>query len=81
LIAQEVEPLVPEAVVKDENPEHAAGMNYSTFIPILIKAIQEQQTLTRNQGSLLEAQQSRMRELENRLRAIEKNRLKTCSPT
>jgi hypothetical protein len=71
LIAQEVEPLVPEAVVKDENPEHPAGMNYSAFIPVLIKAIQDQQALIESQQAMLAGQQSRMDQLERRLRILE----------
>jgi hypothetical protein len=49
LLAQEVEPIVPEAVTKDENPEHRLALNYDAFIPILIKAVQEQQSLINEQ--------------------------------
>lgn len=64
LISQEVETIVPEAVVKGEKPEHASGMSYSSFIPILIKAAQEQQTL-------IEAQRVENTELKRRLEAVE----------
>lgn len=71
LIAQEVLPVVPQAVkthdyelTEDEdNPTinrvelERLGMNYSTLIPVLIKAIQEQQT--------------KIEELEARLRKVE----------
>jgi hypothetical protein len=43
LLAQEVEPVIPEAVVRGAAPDEPLGMNYSTLIPVLIKAIQEQQ--------------------------------------
>ncbi len=64
LIAQEVEPIVPEAVVKGENPEHTLGLSYNSFIPILIKAVQEQQ-------SLIDAQHVENAELKRRLDKLE----------
>ncbi|MEP7258183.1 MAG: tail fiber domain-containing protein [Flavitalea sp.] len=43
LIAQEVRALVPEVVIGDERKENL-GMNYAELIPVLINAIQEQQS-------------------------------------
>lgn len=51
LIAQEVEQLIPEVVtndikaMKDEGEINLKGVNYSALIPVLIKAIQEQQLI------------------------------------
>ncbi|MES1220678.1 MAG: tail fiber domain-containing protein, partial [Bacteroidota bacterium] len=42
LIAQEVRSLVPEVVIGDESKENL-GMNYAELVPVLVKAIQEQQ--------------------------------------
>jgi hypothetical protein len=42
LVAQEVKRLVPEVVSGDETKE-TLGMNYAELVPVLIKAIQEQQ--------------------------------------
>lgn len=42
LIAQEVRTVVPEVVVGDEQKE-TLGMNYAELVPVLIKAMQEQQ--------------------------------------
>jgi len=42
LIAQEVRSLVPEVVIGDETIENL-GMNYAELVPVLVKAIQEQQ--------------------------------------
>jgi len=42
-IAQEVESLVPEAVVKPQNDKEYYGMKYEALLPVLTKAIQEQQ--------------------------------------
>ena len=44
LIAQEVAEVVPEVVYRDANPDTALGMNYAELVPVLIKAVQEQQT-------------------------------------
>lgn len=46
LIAQEVEPVMPEVVLRefdDKKGRDVYGMNYSELIPVLVKAIQEQQ--------------------------------------
>jgi hypothetical protein len=53
LIAQEVDAVVPEAVQKGGDAATPLGMNYSDLIPVLIKAIQEQQgTLERAQAEI-----------------------------
>jgi hypothetical protein len=44
-IAQEVEPIIPEIVVKPTKPEEFYAMRYEQLIPILTKAIQEQQQI------------------------------------
>jgi hypothetical protein len=43
LIAQEVQKLVPEVVSNDGSKDNYLGMNYTELVPVLIKAIQEQQ--------------------------------------
>ena len=43
LIAQEVQKVLPEAVIARSDPAAMLGMNYSDLVPVLIKAIQEQQ--------------------------------------
>ncbi|MEO1254470.1 MAG: tail fiber domain-containing protein, partial [Bacteroidota bacterium] len=42
LIAQELQEVIPEAVYKGETEEDYMGVNYSDLIPVLIKAIQDQ---------------------------------------
>jgi hypothetical protein len=42
LIAQQVQTIVPEVVVGNEQTE-TLGMNYAELVPVLVKAIQEQQ--------------------------------------
>ena len=46
LIAQEAQKLVPEVVSQDNSSkEKYLGMNYTELIPVLIKAVQEQQKI------------------------------------
>jgi uncharacterized coiled-coil protein SlyX len=48
-----VDSVLPEADQKSADPTAPLGMNYSDLIPVLIKAIQEQQrTLERTQAEL-----------------------------
>jgi hypothetical protein len=44
LIAQETEQIIPEAVAREADPATSLGLNYTALIPVVIKAIQEQQT-------------------------------------
>jgi hypothetical protein len=43
LIAQEVQRVIPETVVAGSDPAAMLGMTYTDLVPVLIKAIQEQQ--------------------------------------
>jgi hypothetical protein len=60
LLAQEVQSIVNEIVDIGDDPEHILGLRYSELIPILIKGMQEQQ-------SLIERQKERNVELEKKL--------------
>ncbi|MHB8267489.1 tail fiber domain-containing protein [Bradyrhizobium sp.] len=42
-IAQDVEKILPSVIVTEPNAEKTKGMKYSELIPVLVKAIQEQQ--------------------------------------
>lgn len=42
-VAQDVEKVLPSVVVTEDNDEKTKGMKYSEIIPVLVKAIQEQQ--------------------------------------
>jgi hypothetical protein len=56
LIAQEVQRVLPEAVVASADPASMLGMNYADLLPVVIKAIQQQQdgiaALAAENGSL-----------------------------
>ncbi len=78
LIAQEVEKIIPEAVERSADPEAPLGMNYSNLLPLVIKAIQEQQAaLDHKDASLasLKTESAALKEenaaLEARLTALE----------
>ena len=44
-IAQEVEPLIPEVVSTPTSSNQYYGLNYAGVVPVLVKAIQEQQAI------------------------------------
>lgn len=56
-IAQEMEEVVPEVV--SENPDGYLGISYTELIPVLVKAIQEQQ-------AVIESLENRIKILENK---------------
>ena len=62
LIAQEVRTAIPE-VVTASGPDGMLGVNYTALIPVVIKAIQEQQ-------KAIQAQQSRIDELSRKTPAV-----------
>jgi hypothetical protein len=73
LIAQDVEPVLPELILQNSDNKGALGLNYIGLIPVLIKGMQEQQ-------EQIEAQQEQNRKLEERLAALEKL-LSTIQPS
>ena len=56
LIAQEVQPLLPELVAQGTDTERMLSLNYLGLMPVLIKAIQDQQATITSLRSALEAQ-------------------------
>jgi hypothetical protein len=52
-IAQDVEKILPSIVVTEPNADKTKGMKYSELIPVLVKAIQEQQEqLTKDEATI-----------------------------
>ena len=76
LIAQDVYEIIPEVVSKPEDDENELwGMSYEKLIPVLIKAIQEQQEIInqqKNEIHLLKASYNKIERLENELNNIRK---------
>ncbi len=71
LIAQEVAEVVPEAVVKGKDEATTMGLNYSSLVPVLIKAVQEQQTTLERKDAEIKAVRAENDALNTRLAAIE----------
>ena len=57
LIAQEILKVIPEVVHVPEEAEELMGVNYAELVPVLIKAIQEQEEIIKHQASRLEKQE------------------------
>jgi hypothetical protein len=56
LIAQEVQQVIPE-LVKSRGPDAMLALNYAGLVPVLVKAVQEQQAIIREQGREIAALQ------------------------
>ncbi|MDX1740895.1 MAG: tail fiber domain-containing protein, partial [Rhodothermales bacterium] len=59
LIAQEVAEVIPEAIVPPSDSDEYYGLSYTELIPVLIRAIQEQQVeieVLRGRVAMLEGQ-------------------------
>jgi len=54
LIAQEVQELIPEVIHVGDDEEALLGLNYAELVPVLIKAVQEQQEQIEELKALLE---------------------------
>lgn len=65
LIAQEVQQVVPEVVNTGDDENKTLGVRYSDLVPVLIKAIQEQQTIITQQKEENAKLLSKMQALEN----------------
>jgi hypothetical protein len=64
LIAQDVEGVIPELVLRDTDPTKPLGLNYMGLLPVMIKAMQEQQ-------DIITALKSENTSLDARLKALE----------
>lgn len=71
LIGQEVDSVIPEVVAKGKSPEEPLGMSYAGLIPVLIKAIQEQQKLLESKDAEILKMQQQLDALQVRLEMVE----------
>ena len=65
LIAQEVREVLPDVVTSDDGEIGTLGMNYSELVPVLVKAIQEQQDQIDTQAGQIAALEARLAALED----------------
>lgn len=68
VLAQELEKVLPEAV---SNYDGNYMVNYAALTPLLIEAIQEQQTMIENQQKLIEEQMKMLQELKEKVDPLE----------
>ncbi|QOI97907.1 MAG: tail fiber domain-containing protein [Flammeovirgaceae bacterium] len=70
LIAQEVYPLIPEVVYKPSDETNDLwSLDYTKLVPVLIKAIHEQQALITNQNSAIADMKAELAELRKMIMA------------
>ena len=95
LIAQEVEPVLPELILHGVDAKGSLGLNYMGLIPVLVKGIQEQQTQIDEQRKQINQQEHRVKgqqkqietlltsnaALDARLRGVEKSLRKRVGST
>jgi hypothetical protein len=80
LVAQDVEPVLPELIIHNADNKGSLGLNYMGLIPVLIKGMQEQQAQIVEQQEQNREQKEQNRKLEERLAALEKL-LSTIQPS
>jgi hypothetical protein len=68
LIAQEVEDILPEAVLTMDDEAQTKGIQYDELIPVLINAIQQLDASNKELQSRLESAEKRIKNLENTLK-------------
>jgi hypothetical protein len=74
LIAQEVQPLIKEIVKVGIDKDQTLSLSYIELIPVLIKAIQEQQDIIDKQGTAingLTAELEQLKTLDQRIKQLE----------
>jgi hypothetical protein len=64
LVAQEVMDVLPELVRGGEDPQGTLGMNYNELVPVLIRAVQEQQVEIDTQAEQIASMEARLAALE-----------------
>ena len=75
LVAQDVEPVLPELVLHNVDAKGSLGLNYEGLIPVLVKGIQEQQAQIENQQEELKQQKDQI-ERERAENAAQQQELK-----
>jgi len=71
LIAQELREVIPEVVHQADDEQGSLSVEYMALLPVLVKALQEQQALIETQREDLAVQAAGLRDLDARLKALE----------
>ena len=72
LIAQEVQLILPDIVDVGDDEKQTLGINYSALVPVLTKAIQEQQTEIKSLRSENMELKNQLLDINKRLDKLEK---------
>ncbi|MFC7669408.1 tail fiber domain-containing protein [Hymenobacter humi] len=70
-IAQELQKVVPEVVSVGTDANQTLGVNYAELVPVLVKALQEQQAQLDTMRGRAEKAEAAVQSFESRLRALE----------
>ncbi|HLK97951.1 MAG TPA: tail fiber domain-containing protein, partial [Hymenobacter sp.] len=70
-LAQEMQKVVPEVVNEGDDANHTMGINYVALVPVLVKALQEQQAQLDAMRGRAEKAEAAVQSFESRLRALE----------
>ncbi len=71
LVAQEVEPVMPELVLREADAARPLGLNYMALLPVVVKAIQEQQRELEGKEAEIKALRRENEAIKARLDALE----------
>jgi peptidoglycan hydrolase CwlO-like protein len=70
LVAQEVEPVLPELLLRRVDNKGSLGLNYMGLIPVLVKGIQEQQAEIQQEQAQIRQQRQQIESLQRQDREI-----------
>jgi ABC-type Fe3+-citrate transport system substrate-binding protein len=71
-IAQELQKVMPTLVVEGADKDKLLSVNYTAIIPVLTKAIQEQQKAIQEQKKAIQDQQNQISELKKMVELLMK---------
>jgi hypothetical protein len=72
LVAQEVEGVMPELVLREADAGKPLGLNYMALLPVAIKAIQEQQSQIQQQKNLIEQLRAQLSQQQAQLNQVKR---------
>ena len=70
-IAQDVQLIMPELVNVGDDENHLLGINYGEFAPVIVKSIQEQNSIIEEQAQIIETLQTEIEHLKIQVNKID----------